>query len=71
MSPVTDWFPAAVKPVRRGVYERSMPDRSRWSYWNGRRWSLSFSSAATAFKARACSSSYQNVPWRGLAEKPQ
>lgn len=70
---LTDWYPAHVKPVRDGVYERDVSGISagNFSYWaNGlwHGWSI-WEDAAEANYLKGYVSSLQNRPWRGLAER--
>lgn len=71
---VTDWFPASVKPVRRGVYER-IPTiwtgrAYRFAVWDGRKWLCSNRTAIGAnFSAANGISQEQNTPWRGLTKR--
>jgi hypothetical protein len=61
MTPVTDWFPGEVKPVRVGWWERKIPFSfdlqsgcmTTRTYWDGSKWD----------------SQYQSLPWRGLVEE--
>lgn len=69
----TDWYPGAVKPVRRGLYERWFTGdsyRVRFSYWNGRFWGGWALVAESAMRNRKGESAKQEIPWRGLAKKP-
>jgi len=66
----TDWFPASVKPVRAGWYERDWgsmcTDDEAYDYWNGRNWFY-----GDGFWRSVCYSAPNNKKWRGLAEKPE
>lgn len=70
---LTPWFDGSVKPVRPGVYER---DGLRqlgsivYSRWTGDRWLLSANSLDGAYLF-ICTSDYQTLKWRGLAEEPK
>jgi hypothetical protein len=66
--PVTDWFPADVKPAHVGVYERQgqgMP----YSFWDGTQWMLPGDTPAEAAQHFNFRSTWQAEPWRGLQEK--
>lgn len=70
-SKLTPWFPAHIKPVRPGVYERDRIAQgfAVYSLWTGRIWrayKFSVNTAATEKKR----SKFQNLSWRGLAKKP-
>ena len=71
---LTDWIPGNVKPVRVGVYQREYDNggllRPIWyCYWNGDFWSVYGETPKDALY-RCLESPAQNLPWRGLAEKP-
>ena len=39
---LTPWFPAKVKPARRGWYQANyMGYGTYWRYWSGKRWAFS------------------------------
>jgi hypothetical protein len=79
---LTDWYPAHVKPVREGVYERDAADSDgrAFAYWDGNRWFslhwVGLSDPKTAARAIECAraavtpSSWPRTAWRGLAEDP-
>ena len=80
MSKLTDWFPAGVKPVRVGVYERDYGrqfdegDDPAYQFWDGSQWLYGTSTPETTMKAVAKSDfsgvcQYEHA-WRGLAEPP-
>lgn len=76
MSKYTPWFPGRAKPVREGVYQRRLNLRSRrgapditYSLWRNGEWWFSEVSPHAAARVRT-HSSYQDAPWRGLAEDP-
>lgn len=64
---LTEWFPADVKPVRKGLYQRNyigygitkVPDR-----WDGKKWWVRYADGSGEFPAKT------NRPWRGLASDP-
>jgi hypothetical protein len=75
----TDWFPAHVKPVTRGVYKIRVTSRAfvQLRYWTGCTWLLGrpldyFPGALTAEHMHKLKSSpvagVQNVEWCGLVE---
>ena len=68
MSKYTDWYPADVRPVRVGWYQRdygiqlcdSAPD-----YWDGQYWYLGDGANRKEYEP---SEILQTRPWRGLKE---
>jgi hypothetical protein len=41
MSKMTKWFPAHIKPARKGVYEVRTPNKgNKYCYWDKRGWRL-------------------------------
>jgi hypothetical protein len=71
---LTEWYPGNVNPVRFGVYERDFsggagPRIVGFALWTGSRWSFSSPTPRDAMRQRFMSSQ-NNLPWRGLAEKP-
>lgn len=68
----TGWYPTTVKPVNSGVYETRMGLSGRaFQYWNGRRWGLGSFTPKSAFAHKEIESAFQDVTWRGLAQKPE
>lgn len=66
-STMTRWFPAEVKPARRGVYQRRLAgDAKVFSKWTGAWWCLVHPTADGAARMRS-TSRYQGGQWRGLA----
>lgn len=67
---LTPWFPADVKPVRKGVYEvRDFNIEKEYSFWDGVEWKarqLTPSHAAL----RLHKAHTQEKKWRGLASDP-
>lgn len=72
---LTPWYPAEVKPVRAGIYERNMGEycAGRYSYfdpntglWYG--WAEWVLFAIDNYH-KGYVSSLQDRPWRGLTEK--
>lgn len=59
---LTDWFEGAVKPVRKGVYQREyIYGKAKvpyYCYWDGKQWSSSGD-----FKSVAPN---QSLRWRGV-----
>lgn len=69
----TDWYPADVKPVHVGFYQRKyagdefetyepaqMPD-----YWDGEKWLVAWNGNVMGAPIMRCSA---YLPWRGLKE---
>ena len=72
MSKYTEWYPAAIRPVRVGVYEvMPMGGYRCFSYWNGDYWFPVERNIEEAYSSHKISmiSFYQNNIWRGLNEK--
>lgn len=72
---LTNWIPGNVKPVRAGVYQRkydrdSIACSTRYCYWSGAFWGVYGETPKEAELNRGLDSTAQNLPWRGLAEKP-
>ena len=68
--PVTEWFPAEVKPTIPGLYQTdAVSTMLSYQFWNGKHWGLQgdkddfwpFMNSHHQDK-----SMYQNVKWRGL-----
>jgi hypothetical protein len=71
MAKLTKWFPADVKPKHPGVYERRNAFW-RYAFWTGRVWSPGADNVEEAYEiADYDQSTYQDVPWRGLAHPPK
>lgn len=70
---LTEWFPADVKPVNIGVYERDCNGKksaNRYWYWNGEFFEVGgFDRPEDAVK-KIGQKSFARGQWRGLAEKP-
>jgi hypothetical protein len=67
---LTPWFPGHVKPVHKGIYQRT----TRWgeqyySKWDGEFWCAYATNFALAEKFTQASM-FQDWEWRGLAEDP-
>lgn len=69
---LTPWFPAHVKPARRGVYERHWGHGDLcFALWTGKRWNTSWSDPWIAAERSTRISGVQHLPWRGLAKEPK
>ena len=72
---LTGWYPANVRPVRKGVYDAADGKRfiGVWfKHWNGRYWGHGASSIDGAY-SNANDGGYTaqyHFKWRGLARKP-
>ena len=69
---LSPWFSGDQRPWEPGVYHRRHPLnnlRTVYSKWNGNYWCMYAEDVATA---NDCDyqSRHQDLPWRGLAEKP-
>jgi len=67
----TEWYPANIKPIHKGVYEtRASEDEGGdcFNYWNGACWLTTICIPSQPFTHDA--SCIQDIEWRGLAEKP-
>ena len=64
---VTPWFPADVKPVRKGYYQRQYRDSCMWwpDKWDGKEWKLCNEDGTII------GPSFNDMPWRGLAFGPK
>lgn len=72
LPPVTEWFPADVKPVRVGVYERAIdgiPLPHPFYTWNGTAW-IGLGSDSPDKMIGRNPSVFQNIQWRGLSSDP-
>lgn len=66
---LTPWFPADVKPVHVGMYERDwgrVVDNavSARDYWDGTQWRLGICGKPSSYLMLS------DLRWRGLAQKP-
>lgn len=73
---LTPWYPADVKPVRKGVYDTQSQGGDGYAYWDGRHWFPFKSTASTALKRGTELSDlgiaeYQGKQWRGVAYDPK
>ena len=69
---LTEWFPAEIEPVHVGVYQtrRYRGEEGEWfQLWNGQDWGLSSLNILLASGSEH-DGAFQDVEWRGLAEKP-
>jgi hypothetical protein len=63
---VTPWFPADVKPTRKGLYQRQYGYYEDYpDLWTGKRWMLCGSDGMPFAVAKF------PRPWRGLASDPK
>lgn len=71
MAKFTPWFPAHVKPVRKGVYQRK-GYLGRYSFWDGKKWCMGFDVLCQqdVKESKQKASIEQSLPWRGLAKNP-
>jgi hypothetical protein len=68
---LTPWFPASVKPVREGVYQRDWSSRPGYALWSEGVWHwTSWVSAAEAAVESGISRATAAIRWRGLASDP-
>lgn len=68
----TEWYSATAKPIHFGVYETSIEGSGiAYQYWNGRSWGLGSVTPAAAWAHKGIESAFQDVMWRGLAQKPE
>jgi hypothetical protein len=70
---LTKWFDGSVKPVRDGVYQRSLVHSERGLYWLFKDGAWRYGGDGTPNDVRLNSiakSPQQDLPWRGLAVKP-
>lgn len=68
---LTPWFDANTKPTYPGVYETNAPSNyvdPVYQWWDGVRWHAFAGSPNSADRQNALSK-FQNVKWRGLAER--
>ena len=64
----TPWFPATVRPIHPGVYEREFPHRVLYSEWTGHQWLIAASTPNKATRQREVSQQQAEdggVRWRG------
>jgi hypothetical protein len=68
---LTEWFPADIKPVRKGVYIRDLQSDSLeifYGYFDGYIWGCTQTSIKAAYEWRNTETSYPNLQWRGIAK---
>jgi hypothetical protein len=70
---LTEWYPASIKPVRKGIYNvscRSEDQSGKWySYWNGvsfMYYGIDPRSAMKYRKEKGCGNDTKS--WRGIAK---
>lgn len=71
---LTDWFPADVKPLHVGVYQRGCKGKvSKYCYWywNGDFWETGGWPTAKQAALNPRDKSCSVWPWRGLANPPK
>lgn len=78
---LTPWFPASVKPARKGVYEVDSTSDRAFSYWNGTRfgwrtWMFNHISIESAVSDAFCMRHAETClaereRWRGLNKDPK
>lgn len=66
---LTPWFPADVKPVHVGVYERNYGSKKNpdlvYCKWDGKKWMVCSSNINGANK-QTCHTLLQSEEWRGI-----
>jgi hypothetical protein len=69
---LTPWFPADVKPVHVGVYQREDCDTGRpyYYFWNGDFFEFGGRSAPEDVKRNDWPTISEGERWRGLADEP-
>ena len=68
-SKMTPWYPASVKPVRKGLYQTRMPGQTSpdgYQKWGVRFW-CAWDNSAKIAEQSSVKSNFQNPEWRGLA----
>ena len=58
--PLTDWYPAKVKPVRKGLYIVGSDQLSVMMYWCGKYWRNAMGKPV-----------YSRISWRGVDGEPK
>lgn len=67
---LTPWLDGDVRPAKVGVYRRKYHSgRKHYSLWNGARWNVGCTTVKQAAEV-GCGSSFQRLPWCGLAQDP-
>ena len=65
---LTGWYQGYQKPKHKGLYQRSYGGIDHWySFWDGQHWLCGKKLKDSANKVIAISS-FQNLPWRGVAK---
>lgn len=70
---LTQWFPADVKPVHVGVYEKISPNAvggGGYAFWDGKNWGGFAEDYYEALQRSGWKTVFPNDLWRGLAVKP-
>jgi hypothetical protein len=75
---LTEWFPGSIKPARKGVYQRQLPQQGiSYARWNGEYWlrAVPWLLPRPAWERQnrkpAALSFNQDAPWRGVTSKPR
>ena len=72
MPKLTPWFPAHVKPTRKGVYFVKFRNSEGYAYWHGRNWGWASDTPSDALgDTKLTQGAFQQKMWRGLAEQPK
>jgi hypothetical protein len=68
MKNLTEWYSPKQKPYREGVYQRIINLDILYSYWDGSKWYLGWTSpkGALQHKQMHITSNMQRAEWRGL-----
>ena len=67
----TKWFPAEIKPKRKGIYEvwSLVFNQCGWfCHWDGKKWGYAYQNINWAYDSRNKTSETQYRHWRGLSE---
>lgn len=66
----TPWFPGDIKPAHVGVYERQYNQAIGFTLWDGKAWKVGGASTPDgADTPHAGESTFQELPWRGIARE--
>jgi hypothetical protein len=66
MNEYTEWYPGEIKPIRKGVYQRSNNDIILYSYWNGCYWCSGGDTVELALEFKRWRAVQQCTKWRGV-----
>jgi hypothetical protein len=69
MAAVTQWFDPTVKPEHEGVYQRDYIGKVAYARYVNRLWRMNGDTPEVADRQIKISG-LQELPWRGLADKP-